>query len=348
MVVKSKHLSIEILGRDPLPIKHDLSCLHEPYLKSILAFSTRNLNLKIPFSDHGKHKQSDADRTSDSKFESNDDKTKKSIKKHDKRKSASSSEENSHGYADKREDKNNKKERETGGQKYKDSRSPSYDYTEESKEHVQSADKRKSVKLKTRSPEKDGRSLENSNVALKTKNGKQLDKKEGDSKKKTRTGKDPTDLKLKEKMERTHIPNRGIDTSKSKMGKTHLESKTARTNQEPRKNPKVTSTKAESRMTTEKTIQTAPSNVRNTPFLRTGKYAQIVKNLHLEISEETYIDIAANLPYFEKKYENMTDPPDLPTKALFSDMQIESEWSQEDSNEDLFAGSYFDNYTCRN
>lgn len=78
--------------------------------------------------------------------------------------------------------------------------------------------------------------------------------------------------------------------------------------------------------------------------LRTGKYVQIVKDLRLNISEETYGEIALNLPYFEKKYENFTDPPDVPMKDPFSKMQIESDWSP-GSHEDLFDYEYFENCT---
>lgn len=83
----------------------------------------------------------------------------------------------------------------------------------------------------------------------------------------------------------------------------------------------------------------------STPCLRTGKYAQIVKDLHLVISDETYQDIAANLPYFEKKYKNMTEPPIVSTaEPMFSDMRILSDWDS-DSQADHFQDSYFENYT---
>lgn len=87
------------------------------------------------------------------------------------------------------------------------------------------------------------------------------------------------------------------------------------------------------------------SFINSTPFLRTGKYAQIVQDLHLKISDETYLDIAANLPYFERKYKNMTDPPEVTTlEPMFSDMRILSDWDSENSA-DPFQDSYFANYT---
>uniref|UniRef100_A0A8D8VYS0 Uncharacterized protein n=1 Tax=Cacopsylla melanoneura TaxID=428564 RepID=A0A8D8VYS0_9HEMI len=114
--------------------------------------------------------------------------------------------------------------------------------------------------------------------------------------------------------------------------------------------PKISPIKQTPTVTAQPKIQTGKfettvfSNLGNTSFLRTGKYAQIVKDLHLDLSDEMYAEIVQNLPYFEKKYETATEPPDVPiTGDPFPDIKIESDWSGS-LHEDLF-GDYYDNVT---